>query len=95
MTAYLILDLKILDFTTFAEYIEKVPAFIEKHGGCYRVQGAEPEVIEGEWKPERIVVLEFPSGKAAKEFLEDPEFQPLLAVRHRSTRGNLILVEGR
>ena len=94
MTAFLLLDLKILNFTLFTEYIEKVPAFIRKHGGRYRVQGAEPEFMEGDWSPERIVVLEFASKDAAKGFLADPDFQPLLAVRHRATRSNLILVEG-
>jgi hypothetical protein len=42
MKAYLVLDFAIRDFGSFREYIERVPAFIEKHGGRYIVQGAEP-----------------------------------------------------
>jgi len=52
MNAYLILDLSVNDFEMFKEYIEKIPVFIQKHGGRYIVQGVEPEIMEGDWKPE-------------------------------------------
>ena len=94
MNGYLILDLKVNDFETFKDYIEKIPKFIEKHGGRYVVQGVVPEVMEGNWCPERVVVLEFSSTKKAKEFLNDPEAQSLFAVRHKSTTSKLILAEG-
>jgi uncharacterized protein (DUF1330 family) len=91
---YLILDFSIKDFGRFKEYIDKIPAFIKKHGGKYIVQGAESEVMEGDWQPERVVVLEFPSTGAAKCFLDDPKAQPLFSIRHKTTESKLILVEG-
>lgn len=94
MNAYLILDLAINNFENFREYIEKIPFFIKKHGGRYIVQGVEPEVMEGDWRPDRIVVLEFPSKANAKAFLEDPEAQVLFAIRHQSTTSQLILADG-
>lgn len=94
MNAYLILDLTINDFTKFSEYIEKIPAFIKKHSGRYVVQGVQAEVMEGDWKPERMVVIEFPSKEKAKGFLKDPEAQNLFALRHSTTTSKLILVEG-
>ena len=94
MKGYLVLDLLINDFEAFKEYIEKIPQFIKKHGGRYIVQGVEPEAMEGDWCPERIVVLEFPSTEKAKEFLGDPDAQSLFEIRHRSTTSKLILAEG-
>ena len=94
MKGYLVLDLSINDFGKFKEYIEKIPTFIQKHGGRYIVQGVEPELMEGDWCPDRIVILEFPSQAKAKEFLNDPEAQPLFAVRHSTTTSKLILAEG-
>ena len=94
MNGYLILDLSIKNIESFMEYIEKIPEFIKKYSGRYLVQGVEPEVMEGDWKPERVVVLEFPSKEKAKEFLEDPEAKSLFAIRHKSTTSKLILVEG-
>ncbi|NTS78486.1 DUF1330 domain-containing protein [Catenovulum sp. SM1970] len=94
MKGYLILDFSIKDFSKFKEYIEKIPAFINKHGGRYIVQGVVPEAIEGDWQPERVVVLEFPSNKHAKAFLADPDAQPLFSIRHSTTQSKLILAEG-
>jgi uncharacterized protein (DUF1330 family) len=91
MKAYLVLDFTIHDLEAFREYIRKVPSFIEKHGGKYIVQRAEPTPIEGDWRPERMVILEFPARQNATEFLTDPEFQDLLA---RTTTSNLVLVDG-
>ena len=94
MTAYLVLDFTVLNLGAFREYIEAVPAFIAKHGGRYIVQGAEPEVMEGDWSPERLVILEFPAKKNARAFLDDPDFQDLIVVRKANTISKLILVEG-
>jgi len=94
MNAYLILDLSVNDFEIFKEYIEKIPVFIQKHDGRYIVQGVEPEIMEGNWKPERVVVIEFPSEGKAKQFLNDPDAQSLFEIRHKSTTSKLILAEG-
>ncbi|MFT7558517.1 MAG: hypothetical protein ACI93R_000412 [Flavobacteriales bacterium] len=94
MKGYLVLDLSILDVDKFMVYAEKVGDFIEKHGGRYIVKGVKPEKMEGDWSPERLVVLEFPSSSNAKEFLSDPEAQSLFSIRHNSTNSQLILAEG-
>jgi len=94
MNAYLILDLSINDLNAFREYIEKIPELIRKHSGRYIVQGVEPTVIEGDWKPERVVVIEFPSRNSAQEFLQDPGAQALFQIRHQATTSKLLLVDG-
>ena len=94
MNAYLILDISIHDFDQFREYINKIPEFIQKHSGKYLVQGDEPTVIEGDWKPERMVVIEFPSRENAYEFLQDQDAQALFAIRHKTTASKLVLVNG-
>ncbi len=94
MKGYLVLDLSIKDLQGFLEYAEKIPAFIEKHEGRYIVQGAVPEKMEGDWIPERLVILEFPSTDKAKEFLADPDAQNLFSLRHKTTNSQLVLAEG-
>jgi len=94
MNAYLVLDITIHDFNGFSEYISRIPEFIEKHSGRYLVQGEEPTVMEGDWKPERMVVIEFSSREMANAFLQDPEAQALFALRHKTTTSKLVLVDG-
>jgi len=94
MKAYLVLDLAVHDFPAFKIYMERIPAFIARHGGRYIVQGTVPTPIEGDWTPERMVILEFPSRQHATAFLNDPEIQDLFAIRHRTTTSRLVLVDG-
>ena len=94
MKAYLVLDFTINDFAGFRKYIDEIPAFIAKHSGTYIVRGVEPTTIEGDWKPERMVILEFPEREKAEAFLGDPEIQNLFKVRHETTTSKLLLVDG-
>jgi len=94
MNAYLILDLSITDLTGFMEYVNRIPEHIAKHSGRYVVEGVVPIVMEGDWQPERVVVLEFPSREHAEAFLGDPEARELFAIRHMTTKSKLILVDG-
>ena len=94
MKAYLVLDFTINDFAGFRKYIAEIPAFIAKHSGQYIVRGVEPTTIEGDWKPERMVILEFPARENAEAFLADREIQDLFKVRHDTTTSKLVLVDG-
>ncbi len=94
MKAYLVLDFAIHDVRGFMPYVAEIPAFIARHGGQYIVQGAKPTTMEGDWAPQRMVILEFPSADHARAFLADPEAQDLFALRHRTTDSRLVLVDG-
>jgi uncharacterized protein (DUF1330 family) len=94
MKAYLVLDLTVNDYPGFRKYVGEIPAHIAKHSGKYIVQGVQPTTIEGDWKPERMVILEFPARANAEAFLGDPEIQDLFKVRHTTTTSKLVLVDG-
>ena len=67
---------------------------VRKHGGQYLVRGGHAETVEGDWKPGRMVVIQFPDAKSARAFLDDPEYAPWKALRHRTGHTDGILVEG-
>ncbi len=94
MKAYLVLDFTINDLPGFRPYIANVPRYIERHGGRYIVRGAEPKTIEGDWSPQRMVIIEFPARENAEHFLADPDFQELAKIRHKTTTSKLVLVDG-
>ena len=94
MNAYLILDMSINDGEKFREYMMNIPEFIEKHSGHYIIKGGAPKVMEGDWNPDKIVVIEFPSRENAEAFLNDPDAQSLLDIRRHNTTSKLILVDG-
>jgi uncharacterized protein (DUF1330 family) len=94
MAAYLILDYEPRDSASMREYREKVPEIIRKHGGRYLVRGGRAETIEGDWRPNRVVVLEFPSAEQAKRFYDAEEYQALKKIRLDAGPSRMILVEG-
>jgi len=94
MKAYLVLDFSVNDLGGLRKYIAEIPAFIAKHSGKYIVQGVQPTTIEGDWKPERMVIIEFPERQNAEAFLSDPEIQDLFKLRHDTTTSKLVLADG-
>ena len=94
MAAYLIVDLDVKDQAALESYRRAVPATIEKYGGRFLVRGGAFEVLEGDWTPKRVVVLEFPSMDALQRWYRSDEYKPLLAERQRHSKANLIAVEG-
>ena len=69
MSAYVIVEIDILDPAGYEEYKNLASATVEKYGGKYIVRGGRTEVLEGDWNPKRIVLLEFESAQRAKEWL--------------------------
>ena len=94
MSAYLICDVDVKDPAAYEGYKAQVPAFIRKHGGEYLVRGGAHEVLEGDWQPTRLVVFRFPDKAAVKAFMDDPEYRPLAALRHRVARTDMVVVDG-
>jgi uncharacterized protein (DUF1330 family) len=94
MAAYLIVDVDIKDPAAYETYKAQVPAFIAKHGGEYLVRGGGMEVLEGDWRPTRLVLFRFPDRAAVKAFLADPGYQPLAALRHGIARTDRVVVDG-
>jgi uncharacterized protein (DUF1330 family) len=94
MAAYFIVEIDIADPAGFEDYRKRVPATIERYGGRYLVRGGTLETIEGAWTPKRVAVLEFPSVAQAKQWYHSEDYRELKALRQRTARGSIILVEG-
>jgi uncharacterized protein (DUF1330 family) len=93
MSVYAILDLKVHDPELYAEYQRGVPEVIARYGGRYITRGA-PLMSLNDWKPERIVILEFPSAENLQAFMSAPEYQPLAEIRNRAATSNIVVVDG-
>ena len=94
MKAYCIAYESINDPNTFEEYRHQVMPTVEAHGGRFIVRGGAMTALEGEMPYQRIAVLEFPSRTAAESWYRSPEYQRILPLRSRSTRSQLVLVDG-
>jgi uncharacterized protein (DUF1330 family) len=94
MPAYVIVDLEIVDPAGFEQYRERVVDMVKAHGGKYVAASDAAEVLEGDWKPKRLVMIEFESMKCAQGWINSEEYRAIAPIRHRSARTKMILVEG-
>ena len=94
MPAYVIVEIDIHDPAGYEKYKKLAGATVEKYGGKYIIRGGRTEVLEGDWTPKRIVVLQFDSPQHAKDWLDSEEYREPRKMRHRTARTNMILIEG-
>ena len=94
MSAYVIIDIEITDPVGYEEYKKLAPAAVALYGGKYIARGGKTETLEGDWSPKRLVILEFESAERARQWLNSPEYRAARQMRQRTTRTNMVVIEG-
>jgi len=94
MAAYLIVDVEVRDHEAYGEYRKRVPASLVPYEGRFIVRGGVTETLEGDWRPGRIVVIEFPTAERARAWWSSVEYRDPKAMRQRAASTRMILVEG-
>jgi len=94
MAAYYIGEHIVSDFALFDAYLAKVVPMIERFGGRYLTKVGSHEILEGDWEPNRVVIIEFPDLAAIRNWYQAPEYQPLIALRRSAATDVLIMLEG-
>ena len=94
MPVYLILDITIIDPDTYGEFGARVPAVVDQYGGRYLARSGEVSSMVGDWRPERIVLIEFDSIEQVQDFFASKEYLALVPLREQSATSRAIIVEG-
>jgi uncharacterized protein (DUF1330 family) len=94
MATYLIANVRVTDPDRYPEYSSQVLPTVERYGGRYLARGGEVEVLEGDWEPQRLVILEFESMERLRQFYDSPEYAPLKQLRREVADSQLVVVEG-
>ena len=93
-SAYIIANVKVTNPVQYEEYKKWSTAAMQAHGAEVCVRGGKAEVLEGDWEPERLVVLKFPTLEAAKKFNASPEYSKARASRQGAAIMRMVVVEG-
>ena len=94
MSAYVVVEIEVLDQDRYEEYKQLAPPAIAAYGGRYLVRGGEVETLEGAWSPKRFVIVEFPSVAQAKAWWDSSEYEEAKALRQACARTEMIVVAG-
>ena len=95
MTAYVIADVKVSDPERYRGYMALSPGAVAAAGGEFVVRGGKHEVLEGNWQPNRIVLVRFPSYEKAKAFYDSVLYRQAREQRAGATEFfNMVVVQG-
>ena len=93
MAALVIVDVRVTEPARFEEYKQLVPATLTPYGGRFLARGGRVEVLEGDWDPKRIVVIEFPTAERARAWWASAEYRVPKQMRIESADTRMIIVE--
>jgi len=94
MVVYLVCMIQVNDPEIYSQYTARTPPTLKAHGGRFIARAGPVETFEGEPFKRRLVLLEFPSMEAVKEWHSSPEYQEVLQLRLASADANIVAIEG-
>ena len=94
MPVYLVTSVDVTDPQKFKSYTAGGHASVIKHGGRFLAEGASPSLVEGDWLPKRMAIVEFPTAEAALSFYNSADYRAAREKRLDAARFNMILVPG-
>jgi uncharacterized protein (DUF1330 family) len=96
MSAFLVAEAQaILDETAYQRYRPVGAAAVASHQGTYLIRGGSAHTLEGDWRPERLSILQFPSIEMAKAWYHSPEYQAARRIRDGAVRMRLVAIDAR
>ena len=93
MAAYVLVEIEIHDQELYEEYKKLTPETIKAFEGKFVVRGGSYEVLEGNWNPQRIVILEFPSAEKACAWWESESYSRARLIRQRAATTKMIVLD--
>jgi uncharacterized protein (DUF1330 family) len=94
MPAYVIGRIQITDPQRYSEYTKVTPGIIAQFGGRFLVRGGESVTLEGPEQNERVVIIEFPTFTAAKDFFHSEQYRAAKVLRDGAAIAHFIAIDG-
>ena len=93
-SAYIIANIRVTNPEQYEDYKKLSTIAMKAHGAEVCVRGGKVEVLEGDWTPDRVVLLKFPSLEAARAFNDSVEYAAARQSRQGAAVMRMVVVEG-
>lgn len=94
MTVYCIAQLRFTDRPAYDRYQAAFMPVFQKFNGRLLAADEAPQVVEGEWDREKVVLMSFPDEAAFSDWAESPEYLQIARDRHAGSEAVVLLVRG-
>lgn len=78
----------------YREYIRQVKPIVEQFGGKYLVRTEDIAYLSKDWKPDRVIIIEFPSKELLESCFSSEQYQKIKSKRENSVKSMAIVVKG-
>ena len=93
-SAYIIANVTVTNPEQYAEYKKLSTIAAETYGAEFCVRGGAVQVLEGDWTPDRVVILKFQSIEKAKAYYQSVEYTAAIQARQGASVMRMVVVEG-
>jgi uncharacterized protein (DUF1330 family) len=94
MSVYLVAQLTFSDRSAYARYQQRFMSVMQQFRGKVLAADEHPDVLEGSWLRDKIVLLTFPDREAFREWSESSQYQEILKDRKAGAHATVLLVRG-
>ena len=93
MTVYAIAELKFTDRAAYDRYQARFLEVFRRHPGTLLAADESPQVVEGTWDREKVVLMSFPDERAFRAWAESPEYRLISEDRHAGADTLVLLLQ--
>ena len=94
MAVYLIADIRVINPPRYDEYRVVMRAAVQAHGGRYLARSNDIKILEGNWAPPRIVLIEFPGRREAEKFQRSAGYAKARDICANAAMVDMVLADG-
>ena len=94
MSAYFLVEVDVTNPDVYDGYRKLVGPTLDKYGGKFLVRGGSYQTIEGDWPPQRVVILEFENTEQFQRWYDSPEYTAAREIRLSASTARAILIQG-
>lgn len=94
MSVYVIVDNDVIDPQPYRDYLALITPTVARYGGRYRVRAGQIHFADSDWRPDRMVVIEFDNLEAAQAWVDSDDTREIHAMRRRHAHSRLIIIDG-
>lgn len=75
------------------EYLERIDSTLAPFDGRFVIHGSTPNVVEGTWTGD-LIMIRFPTTDGAARWYESDAYQAIAPLRSNNSRGTVATFEG-
>ena len=94
MTMYVLAQLTLTDREAYGRYQARFLEVLSAHGGRLLASEELPEVLEGRWDKDKIVLIAFPDRAAFEGWAYGPEYEEIVVDGKAGAEATVVLIRG-